>query len=95
MLGIGTRELDATSAELSFVLGREGYKGWLGMFEIVLNSMRCTSSKTSYMLIWSDTYLRLKECCRKFWTVINSGVEDARVLNFIEDLKLVSVKLLI
>ena len=47
------------------------------------------------MLIWSDAYLRLKECCRKFWTIINSGVEDARVLNFIEDFKLVSVKLLI
>ena len=79
MLGIDTRELDAMSTELSFVLGREGYKGWPGMFEIVLNSMWCTSSKTSYMLIWSDTYLRLKECCRKFWTVINSGVEDAYI----------------
>ena len=51
MLGIDTRELDAMSTELSFVLGREGYKGWPGMFEIVLNSMRCISSKTSYMLI--------------------------------------------
>ena len=79
MLGIDTRELDATSTELSFVLEREGYKGWPGMFEIVLNSMRCTSSKTSYMLIWSDMYLRLKEYPRKFWTVINSGVEDAYI----------------
>ena len=24
-------------------------------------------------------YLRLKECCRKFWTVTNSGVEDAYI----------------
>ena len=79
MLGIHTRELDATSTELSFVLGREGYKGWPGMFEIILNSMLCTSSKTSYMLIWSDMYLRLKECSRKFWTVTNSGVEDAYI----------------
>ena len=47
MLGIDTRELDATSTELSFVLGREGYKGWPGMFEIFLNSMQCTSSKIS------------------------------------------------
>ena len=46
-VGIDTRELDATSTELSFVLGREGYKGWPGMFEIFLNSMRCTSSKIS------------------------------------------------
>ena len=85
MLGIDTRELDATSTELSFVLGREGYEGWPGMFEIFLNTVRCASSKTFYMLIWSDTYLRLKECCRKFWTVINSGVEDA--YNFIGRLK--------
>ena len=32
------------------------------------------------MLICSDMYLRLKECCRKFWTVTNySGVEDAYI----------------
>ena len=64
-------------AELSFVLRTEGYRGWLGILEMFLNSEWSTSSNTLYMSIWDEIYLRLKQRCRKFWTVVNSGIEEA------------------
>ena len=69
MLGIDTRELDATSTELSFVLGGKGTKG----------GRACSRSPWIACDVHHLRYLRLKECCRKFWTVINSGVEDAYI----------------
>ena len=29
------------------------------------------------MPIWYEIYLRLKQRCRKFWTVVSSGIEEA------------------
>ena len=29
------------------------------------------------MSIWYEIHLRLKQGCRKFWTVVNSGIEEA------------------
>ena len=46
------------------------------MLEIFLNSERSTSSNTLYMAIWLEMYLRLKQRCRKFWTVVNWGIEE-------------------
>ena len=57
----------------------------------ILNSERSTSSTTSYMSIKYEIYLRLKRHCRKFWTVVNSGIEEA----YIGRPTLVSVKQLI
>ena len=49
MLGINPRELPARNserrAELSFVLGTEGYRGWPAILEI-LNNERSTSSNS-------------------------------------------------
>ena len=45
---LGTRR----RAELSFVLGTEGYRGSPGTLEIFLNCEQSTSSNTSYMSIW-------------------------------------------
>lgn len=42
-----------------------------------MNSERSTSSNTLYILIWYEIYLRLKQRCRKFGTVVNSGIEEA------------------
>ena len=43
------------------------------------------------MSIYYEIYLRLKQRCRKFWTVVNSGIEEA----YIGGPTLVSVKQLI
>ena len=43
------------------------------------------------MSICYEIYLRLKQRCRKFWTVVNSGIEEA----YIGGATLVSVKELI
>ena len=42
-----------------------------------MNSERSTSSNTLHLSIWYEIYLRLKQRCRKFWTVVNSGIEEA------------------
>ena len=42
-----------------------------------MNSERYTSSNTLYMSVWYEIYLRLKQRCRKFWTVVNSSIEEA------------------
>ena len=31
------------------------------------------------MSIYYEIYLRLKQRCRKFWTVVNSGIEEAYI----------------
>ena len=51
--------------------------------EIFLNRERSTFSNTrcntSYMSICYEIYLRLKQRWRKFWTVVNSGIEEAYI----------------
>ena len=51
--------------------------------EIFLNSERSifsnTRCNTSYMSICYEIYLRLKQRWRKFWTVVNSGIEEAYI----------------
>ena len=42
-------------------------------------SDQSTPSNILYMSIWNETYLRLKQRCRKFWTVVNSGIEEAYI----------------
>ena len=56
-----------------------------------MNSERSASSNKSYMSIYYEIYLRLKQRCRKFWTVVNSGIEET----YIGGPTLVSVKELI
>ena len=55
------------------------FLSFLGQRDIreILNSERSSSSNMLYMSIWYEIYLHLRQRCRKFWNVVNSGIEEA------------------
>ena len=47
--------------------------------QILIMLLPAPYGRSAAMTIWYEIYLRLKQRCRKFWTVDNSGIEEVYI----------------